>query len=595
MIGVLGPAFARADGGDFINDDGPTLGPAEADAGAGGFDLMTGLADRTRLALRHVVRDPDRVSLGALVKLNAPQGLVEINGVGSGSLAIRSDHPQLLENPDLLNDGNLIDVFYGDAYLHTWVVEAPKNDTTEDRQAVKAYQGRGDLCLLDNAVLYPERPVSLDTSEDRYFNFGSVDGPWRVTSEWDRPKQVSMRSSYRWPFPSKWPKAAAASWVWTSNPDRASKDGDRYFRATLSLDDTTKVRIFAVGDEDLMLMVDGRVVLRQRFDRWRRARAVNLTLTAGDHLIAARVGHEYRKRHHAAGDGKGAGLLLAIATMGTKKVVTKGGTHGEREVNKVSVVRKVLLRSRTKGWLVRGPRSGPPGWFPSQILSAFVSEAQDRGVLGFDGITLGYTNTHDSAGVPWRHRLSTSYKVGTGGLDLMRQLVERGVDVAMVQGSLHAWVTRGRNLQHAVALDGYTAGSGDAVGEFHPNALLTRYRRGWAEFTRNAGRGRIEAALTAGGSDDRDDARDGAHAALDEYADTQEQFTVVTNSLRGPQPGYHYAEGDVVTSPVPGGGRAAAQVLSIGYAGQEGGVVEWSHTMRLVGDAGDPPTVPEGV
>lgn len=590
---VLGTAFANAEGGDLINDDGPTLGPALGYVpSSGGFDLMTGLADRTRLALKHTILAPDRTPLGALLHRNGPQGTMELNATGAGSMNLRTDASV---NLDLLAEGNLIDVHYGDAYLHTWVIEAPQEDTTDDRQAALSYSGRGDLALLDNAVLYPERPVDLDTSEDRFFNFGSADGPWRIASEWSRPKQVAMRTSYRWPSPKLWPKTVAAYWIWTSNPDRASRDGDRYFRTTLTLDSTTKVRILAVGDEDLMLMVDGREVLRQRFDKWRKTRAVNLTLGPGDHLIAARVGHDYRRRMHASGDGKGAGLLLAVVTMGVKKVVTKGGKHGQRQVKKRAFVRKILLRSRTKGWTVRGPRDGPPGWFPAQVLSTFVTEAKDRGVRGFDGITIGYTNRKDSAGVEWRRRVATSYKVGTQGLDLLRQLVERGLDVAMVEGTLHAWDSRGRNLRHSVALDGHASASGTRVPTVHPTAMLTRWRRGWAEFTHSGSGGRVEAALTAGGSDDRADAKAGATAALDEYAEAQETFTVTTNSLRGPQPGYHYGVGDTVTAPVPGGGRAAAQVLSIGYAEQEGGVVEWSHQMLLVGAHGDPADVPPGV
>lgn len=588
-LGVLGPAFANAQGGELINDEGPTLGPAEAYAGAGGFDLMTVLPDRTRQALKHTVLSPDRAVLRELVHCNSPQGTLELNATGAGSLQVRSDTPELLEDPDLLADGNLIDVHYGDAYLHTWVVESRKDDTDVRRQATEAFSGRGDLCLLDNAVLYPEHPVTLETSEDRYFNFGSVDGPWRVSSEWSRPKQVSMQGSYRWPFPSKWPRKAAAMWVWTSNPERASKDGSRYFRTTLSLDETTKVRIYAVGDEDLTLLVDGRVVLRQRFDRWRKARAVNLTLTGGSHLIAARVGHRYRQRHHATGDGKGAGLLLAVVTMGTKKVVTKSdGTK------RIEVVRDMLLRSRSKGWLARGPLSGPPGWFPSQVLAAFITEAQARGVLGFEGITLGYTDRLDSGGNPWRRRVASTYKVGTGGLDLVRQLVERGMDVAMVQGTLHAWALRGRNLQHSVALDGHVSGSGEPVAGIHPNAILTRYRRGWLEYARSAGQGRVEAALTSGAAEERADALDQTKAAWDEYAESAETFTVVTNSLRGPQPGYDYNVGDTVTAPLPAGRRGPATVLSIGYAEQAGGVVEWSHQMLTTATL-DPYDVPPRV
>ena len=588
---VLGTAFAVAEGGDLINDDGPTLGPALAYvSAAGGIDLMTGLTDRTRLPLKHTILSPDRTVLGALVLRNGPQGTMELNATGAGSLNLRTDTGVDL---DLLAEGNLIDVHYGDAYLHTWVIEAPQEDTTDERQAALSYSGRGDLALLDNAVLYPERPVDLDTSEDRFFNFGSEDGPWRIASEWSRPKQIAMRTSYRWPAPKLWPKTVAAYWIWTSNPDRASRDGDRYFRTTLSLDSTTRVRILAVGDEDLMLMVDGRQVLRQRFNKWRKTRAVNLTLGPGDHLIAARVGHDYRRRMHASGDGKGAGLLLAVVTMGVRKIVTK--KDGHRTVKKRAVVRSVLLRSRTKGWVVRGPRDGPPGWFPSQVLSTFVTEAQGRGVLGFDGIGFGYTDAKDSAGVPWRRRVAASYKVGTTGLDLLRQLVEHGLDVAMIEGTLHAWDSRGRNLRHSVALDGEVSSTGTRVATIHPTAMLTRWRRGWAEFTQPHSTARVEATLSDGASDDRASAKSSAGSALEEYAEAQETFTVVTNSLRGPQPGYHYGVGDTVTSPVPGGSRGAARVLSIGYAEQEGGVVEWSHQMLLVGDHGDPADVPPGV
>ena len=389
-----------------------------------------------------------------------------------------------------------------------------------------------------------------------------------------------MRASYRWPFPKKWPRKVESRWIWNSNPERSSRDGDRYFRTTLDLDETTKVRIYADGDEDLLLMVDGAVVLRQRFDKWRKPHTVSMTLSAGSHVIAAQVGHEYKKRNHMAGDKKGAGLLLAVVTMGKKKIVKKGD-KGKKQVHRATVVADVLLRSRSKGWTVRGPRRGAPGWFPSQILSTFVSEAQDRGVFGFDGITVGYTNTKDSSGVPWSKRISSSYKVGVGGLDFARQLMERGMDVAMIKGVLHAWVYRGRDLRHTVSLDSDISNSGDSVAGLHPNVVITRYRRGWVEVKRKNAR-RIEGTLSSGGSDGGADAISAANSSLDSYADTPETFVLVTNNLRGPQPGYHYEVGDTVTSPLPSGGRGAAEVLSIGYAEQDGGVVEWSHQMVVV-------------
>lgn len=570
-LGILGSAFGGAQGGDFINDEGSLIGTALANTSGGGFGIAKTLEDKTGLALRYTVLNPDRTVRGYLAHKNDSQGLLELNSTGAGSFSVQSDVAELQQDPDLLADGNLVNVYYGDAYLHTWVIESPQSDSTDDGQAKIAVSGRGDLCLLDNAVLYPERPVGLDTQEDRYFNFGSKNGPWRIVSEWNRPKQVSQKSSYRWPYPTKWPRKALAYWIWTSNPEKPSKDGDRYFRSTLSLDETTKVRIYANGDEDLTVMVDGAVILEQRYDKWRKPRTATLTLTAGDHVVAARVGHDFKKRNHMAGDKKGAGLLLAVVTMGKKKVVVKGKVH------RTTVVANILLRSKSKGWTVRDPLRGAPGWFPSQILSTFVSEARGRGVLGFDGISLGYTDKKDSAGVDWTGRISGSFKIGTPGLDLSRQLMERGMDIAMIQGVLNAWAYRGRDLRHTVALDGQTQRSGDPVTGIHPTSILTRYRRGWLEADR--GSPRVETMLSAGGSSGQDDATASTNAALDSYASKMKTFVVVTNSLRGPQPGHHYDVGDTVTTPTPWGYRTAADVLSIGYAEQDGGVIEWSHQM----------------
>lgn len=555
--------------------DAPGLIPLNAAAGSGGnagHELRVSVYTADRTIIAHL---PDRKGV---------QGLVERNGLGSGAIEIHQYADTLLTHPDLWDDNNQVTVWLGAVPILTWIMEEWAYSTNDDGSRSFNRVGRGNLSVLENAILYPEQALRRNTSDDRYFNFGSADGPWRKPAEWRTPRGVKYRKSHRFAKPFGWPDNRC-QWIWWKSPERASKIGPAYFRAEFTLDERTRVRFWLAGDDNALLMLDGEPILRQKDDHWRKPKAITRVLTAGTHNVAARVENLGDTDDDAALDsyiigGGGGPSLDSGIVVGPRRA---GFLFLAASVTKKNKIRDVLLRSNTTRWTVRKELSEAPGWFPATVLQAFVLEAQARGVLGFSSITIGFTAGKDSDKRPWIRRIAQSYRMASRGLDLMQQVVERGVDVAMTpEGELRAWVNRGADRSSVVALNEYTDATGRGTASGIINTVLVKSRRGWTEHIEEPSLGlygRRESGVSAGGASDVGDARSQANAVFDETAYPDPSYSLTTTSLRGPQPFLDYDLCDILTVPTQQG-RGKARVLAIAFTESDAGDVEWSHTME---------------
>lgn len=564
---TIGPTLGVIAGGYGLVDEEPLalgLGVAYADA-PGMTPVTTSLLsdDSEGREFRVTVYDPDGNFIAHLPRRRGVQILCEHNTPGSGGLEMDEYDDVLAEHPNLWDDNNLVTVRFGTTDVKTWVMESWAFNSGDDGSRVLTRTGRGNLAILDNAILYPEKQLRHDTSDDRYFNFGSAVGPWYNSGEWKTPKGVKKSESDRAPLPRKWPKTKPqAQWLWSTNPEKTTKQNVNYFRGSFTLSESTRVRFYAAGDDSLLLLLDGEPIIRHAMRRWQTTHSVTKVVPAGTHLVAAMVRNDEGPRTLTP---KKSAFLFLVA-----------------EVDKKNKVIDVIMRSAPNRFKVRRELQEAPGWFPANVVQSFVTEAQTRDVASMNTVSLGFTDTRDSTNRKWSQRLSQSYKIGTRGLDLLSQLVERGLDIDMTpDGVIRAWVDRGRDLSNWISLDGWTALSGQGVTAGLMNQALVKFRNGWAEFTEETSAalyGRREGPVSAGGAADRTDARKQAQAAFREYAYPETTFSVTTSSMSGPQPFVNYDIYDVVLAPTATG-RTPCRVLSIAGTENDDGTVEWTHAL----------------
>jgi hypothetical protein len=92
---------------------------------------------------------------------------------------------------------------------------------------------------------------------------------------------------------------------------------------------------------------------------------------------------------------------------------------------------------------------------PGELASFLVDQAQDRGAL--DGLTMGFTDTHDSAGLPWPKLITSKFSPGSTYSSVLARLVDFGLAEWGVTwtGSayrLDLWVIFGRGQDRTTGL-----------------------------------------------------------------------------------------------------------------------------------------------
>lgn len=92
---------------------------------------------------------------------------------------------------------------------------------------------------------------------------------------------------------------------------------------------------------------------------------------------------------------------------------------------------------------------------PGALALTLVDQAQDRGAL--DGLTLGFTATHDSAGVAWPKTITTKFSPGSPYNQVLQRLVdfglaEWGITWTGTAYRLDLWVIFGRGFDRTTGL-----------------------------------------------------------------------------------------------------------------------------------------------
>lgn len=487
-----------------------------------------------------------------------------LNGPGSGSLQVPADDPAAA----YLKDRNLVRFHYAGDYRYAFRIQNPSNVVVGDRASDRwlSVAGPGVMSMLNDAVLYPEYGLSRASLDERAFSFASAISDWYVSSEWVAPEGVgwTVDTSSRAGDPSGWPDHSA-QWIWDTDPDGDSPDFKVvYFRSTFTLTANTIVVINATADNFYELYLNGEQILFSGYDdpwTWQRLGEYSVALPAGTYLLAARVMNAFRGIGNL--DINPAGFICSVAVS----VNGKPGT--------------VLRRTDTTHWLCRPEGTTPPAWRAAQVLHAFISEAQFRGVDAVAALTEDFTPAVDSNGDPWTDSVDRTFTVGTKGLDMVEQLTELSIDVAVgADLVVHAWTQRGTDksvggnpvvLRPALNLKGYRVATDLAI----TTRLLVRTPNGWVEAaaSNEGADGRVEDMLQLGNASSDVQATRQAHAAFGDVAHPVITFEATCLPVPGATPYVDFDNGDFVLAPDGAGSAARLRVMSISVSEDEKGAV----------------------
>jgi hypothetical protein len=328
--------------------------------------------------------------------------------------------------------------------------------------------GPGTLGIFNQSVVYPSRGVdSLPIEEVRSFSWPSPD---YSDTAWPLAKQVNRQRDYatwRSPIPWIWPDTTGF-WIWANVPAVTSvyaPPGICFFRKTFTLADDATVRIFCAFDLTGQLWVDGAEMTS--FTSFTVGRYIELGLSAGDHVIAARVINENKPVLPNPG-----GFIAAVYTVGDAGLLDELVTHTDGT------------------WRCLPYPTSAPGFTHGQVLLKLIEEAQDRDELA--GVSCDFTATLDSGGNPWGSYREITVQVGRTILEVLREMSDAFIDIAMAPGALtlRAWTYGGRGTTRPVTLQQTDdPDTSDFVSLDHAgrrtrlNQTLIRTANGWIERT----------------------------------------------------------------------------------------------------------------
>lgn len=553
----LATATASADDLTLSADAGLDLATAAALAYPIGVIGPAPLADAAP-SLQLQVCDPDGTPIAWLPRSRGVQFAEELNGTGSASIQVARYDDIATAHTDLWDDDNLVKVYLAGVPVFVWRMETWAHDVDDNGAVWLTRAGRGWLADLEKAVLYPEYGLKTDGSDTRAFNYGSKRvGAWYVAADWRTPRGVRVyRSKPRRRLPKHWPHpGSTCEWLWSRSPDRTSPNGDNWFRGSFdTTGSSTRVRVWAVGDDQMQLRVDGDMVLRHAKGAWKKAKSVTLDLDSGTHIVAAKVTNTPR-----GGDNR-SGFLCLVA-----------------EVDGKGRIKDVLLRSKTSTMDVHGYKRAP-GWSYGDVLRQHLVEAQARSVRFHDGITIGWSSTKDSAGNLWTNHDALAYPVLTDGLSLAGSLCEQGMDMhRRPSGRLDCCRRRGVDRSRFVTLrsSGYSESGGSSRIR---TKGIARFKDGWvwADDWTGDGHGIRETGVDLGNAGSHDAAVRQLKRAMSDGSQAEHTTTVTILATSGPQPYLQFDLGDTVSYVAPGTGITKGRVMSLAASVDDStGTLSW--------------------
>jgi len=494
---------------------------------------------------------------------------------GTISVQVHTSDPALVAAPTLLDPLNVIKVAidYGAGFVERstpYRIEADDEVLVSEGEVGDRWRtvtGRDARSFLDDAVIYPESALGRYTGDERWFGFMSAQGDWYVPADWSAPSFATpnFRPPEGFPrsHPAAWPDEPSKR-MWSVDPDATGADGvyrEVLFRASFTVPTAGNYKIYVTADDFYELYLDGQLssVQDARLFQWLETFEVARSFVPGTYRLALKGWDDYLTRSF---------VMVAVCKVDLEGKPTE-----------------TVFRSEAgAGWLQHqvAPNGTPVGWRGDQILRALVLEAQARGATPVDSLTLGFTNTLDSAGVAWAGGFQDrKFNVGTSVLDALDKLTELGMDVAVTPGMvLNAWKQRGTNKTATVQfLPGVNLVE-HSLSSQRPakTRLLLRTLDKWSEVansTAETALGRIEGFLSLGDTTSQGHAGIVADASLAELAAAKVVVTSRVALITGALPYVDFDLGDLVRTTGRGGAALDVTVLAHNWSEGDNGLLSY--------------------
>jgi hypothetical protein len=439
----------------------------------------------------------------------------------------------------------------------------------QDNRGRVVYSGPGLASLLDDAVLYPEYfvagdPIGRYTEDVRGFGPYSKPGSWLSgDAGWNAPAHLDYSSDAgrRQYKPKVFKKLAPhADWISVNGAYHAESPGYVWWaRKLVTLDADTDCMLVYTGDNFVDQWIDGRLWGQADEDvrGWRKAKRIRLRLTAGDHVLCARI-------ENAPGSSSPTAYIAALVSL------KDNGDPDE------------VLAKTGPNWNIH-TNDPEPGWFAGNVLRRFASEAVDRSVRGALTLDYGFTTTQDSAANDWTgDRITFERPLGTAGVEFAAACAEFGIDwhVDWTAGSapeLNVHNRRGVSrtsgsgtikLHLPAGLSGYTTTRTHA----RRTALLGQRANGrWVERLLGVGAaGRMETSGAVSGAGSEGTLAALVDTLLRRSSTAKTDVNISATALVGPQPGSDFDPlGDTIWVPGHLGlGHIKARCLGVSVAQQ---------------------------
>lgn len=502
--------------------------------------------------------DYELQQVGTLSSDRNREWLDDLYDTGAYSLEIKVGHA----DEALCSDGRFLRFVLNGTPVWWGKIE-PRSKVSADpsqRQAgrVISVKGRGALCCLEDAPLYPELGLGRVSPDTRYFNFASLD--YDATA-WGNAVQLKQQSDPADPWggaPKQWPDPNAW-WIGPTDGDIPPVDpGDVYFRGTFTVASGQggEYRFFLTADDGFELYIDGdKAIAEQGVGLWGSTRYYDKLMDEGSHLIAAKA-------------------------INFDRPVAATNVFGF-----ICSVYKLNGGGQTLGALVSGTSAGTqmlafpaaaPGMTPGHILQIGFTEAFAV-YFYLDPVNYDFDETNDSNLDPWPNEIDLSFPVGTSMLEMGRKLIaEKACDLWVDPTvtdflTVKAFISKGTDKTGTVEI-----AYGDNIGALGhdrnppgPNAVLSKTAEGrWVETsdpTAITAWGKKGVFLSQGAAPSNDAAIRQAEAFIEDHA----QPADIINRVRveavpgGPVPYVDFVTGDRITAPGYDGTPTAMRVTGI--------------------------------
>lgn len=355
-----------------------------------------------------------------------------LSDVGDWKLSLTNDDAALAQ----LVYGRIVRLALNGTVRFAGLIEALAATTVAPGEEVDektVASGRGTLAIWEEALILSVLGVDrLGFSDTRLFSFASPDldiSAWTAVQSRAQSIDPDVDPGSHNTVPQRWPDPGALK-IWMTWPigDRPATPGDVYAGAagTFSVTPaagTGTYRVFATADDGFEVWIDGEYVLGETTPLiWNETATTEVVLDAGPHTIRM-------KGTNLAFPDPSDNVAWMMCTV--METTDGGATLG------------AVVAHTDASWVGVGYPAVPPGFSPGAILRLLLAEAQARGALV--GVTLGFTDFLDSAGVAWPITSDVAFQVGSDMLTAIKQLCETYMDVAMDPAGLRldAWASRG--------------------------------------------------------------------------------------------------------------------------------------------------------